>query len=78
MILIPAIDIKDKKCVRLFKGDFDKETIYSPYQNISVQHIASPINPIILQNGHLFYQTILNLLEVERPETYKFLTIYQT
>tara|TARA_B100001750_G_scaffold238865_1_gene246064 strand:- start:617 stop:1348 length:732 start_codon:yes stop_codon:yes gene_type:complete len=29
MILIPAIDIKDKKCVRLFKGDFDKETIYS-------------------------------------------------
>ena len=29
MILIPAIDIKDKKCVRLYKGDYDKETIYS-------------------------------------------------
>tara|TARA_Y100001970_G_scaffold115211_2_gene143605 strand:+ start:27352 stop:28086 length:735 start_codon:yes stop_codon:yes gene_type:complete len=29
MILIPAIDIKDKKCVRLLKGDYSKETIYS-------------------------------------------------
>ena len=29
MFLIPAIDIKDQKCVRLFKGDFDKETVYS-------------------------------------------------
>ncbi|MBT89105.1 MAG: 1-(5-phosphoribosyl)-5-[(5-phosphoribosylamino)methylideneamino]imidazole-4-carboxamide isomerase [Spirochaetales bacterium] len=29
MLLIPAIDIKDQKCVRLFKGDFDKQTIYS-------------------------------------------------
>ena len=39
----------------------NKETIYSPYQNISVQHVASPVNPVIIQNGHLFYQTILNL-----------------
>lgn len=29
MILIPAIDIKNQKCVRLFKGDFAKEKIYS-------------------------------------------------
>jgi phosphoribosylformimino-5-aminoimidazole carboxamide ribotide isomerase len=29
MFLIPAIDIKDQKCVRLFKGNFEKETIYS-------------------------------------------------
>ena len=29
MLLIPAIDIRNKKCVRLFKGDFEKETIYS-------------------------------------------------
>ena len=29
MVLIPAIDIKDKKCVRLLKGDYNKETIYS-------------------------------------------------
>jgi phosphoribosylformimino-5-aminoimidazole carboxamide ribotide isomerase len=29
MIIIPAIDIKDGRCVRLFQGDFDKQTIYS-------------------------------------------------
>lgn len=29
MILIPAIDIKNQKCVRLYKGDFAKEKIYS-------------------------------------------------
>ena len=29
MILIPAIDIKDKKCVRLYKGDYSKQTVYS-------------------------------------------------
>lgn len=29
MIIIPAIDIKDSKCVRLFQGNFDKKTIYS-------------------------------------------------
>ena len=29
MILIPAIDIKNQKCVRLYKGDFTKEKIYS-------------------------------------------------
>ena len=31
MILIPAIDIKDGKVVRLFQGDFDKQTDYDPY-----------------------------------------------
>ena len=28
MKIFPAIDIKDKKCVRLVKGDFDKKTEY--------------------------------------------------
>ncbi|MEL0235712.1 MAG: 1-(5-phosphoribosyl)-5-[(5-phosphoribosylamino)methylideneamino]imidazole-4-carboxamide isomerase [Pelagibacteraceae bacterium] len=28
MKIFPAIDIKDKKCVRLMKGDFDKKTEY--------------------------------------------------
>jgi phosphoribosylformimino-5-aminoimidazole carboxamide ribotide isomerase len=28
MLLIPAIDLKDGKCVRLFKGRFDKTTVY--------------------------------------------------
>ena len=26
MKILPAIDIKDKKCVRLVKGDFDNKT----------------------------------------------------
>ena len=28
MLLIPAIDLKDGRCVRLFKGDFNEETRY--------------------------------------------------
>jgi phosphoribosylformimino-5-aminoimidazole carboxamide ribotide isomerase len=28
MLIIPAIDIKDGRCVRLFQGDMEKETIY--------------------------------------------------
>jgi len=33
MKIFPAIDIKDKKCVRLLQGNFDNQTIYdqSPY-----------------------------------------------
>lgn len=29
MIIFPAIDIRDGKCVRLLKGDFTKETVFS-------------------------------------------------
>lgn len=29
MNIIPAIDIKDGKCVRLYQGDYDKETVFS-------------------------------------------------
>jgi len=29
MQLIPAIDLKEGRCVRLFKGDFDAETVYA-------------------------------------------------
>ena len=29
MKIFPAIDIKNKKCVRLVKGDFDKKTEYT-------------------------------------------------
>ena len=28
MLIIPAIDIKDGRCVRLFQGEMDQETIY--------------------------------------------------
>ncbi len=29
MYIIPAIDLKEGKCVRLFRGDYSKETVYS-------------------------------------------------
>ena len=29
MLIMPAVDIKDGKCVRLVKGDFDKKSIYN-------------------------------------------------
>ncbi len=28
MLIIPAIDLKDGRCVRLFQGDMDQETVY--------------------------------------------------
>ncbi len=31
MIIIPAIDLKDGKCVRLFKGDEDQVTVFSDH-----------------------------------------------
>ncbi len=31
MLIIPAIDLKDGRCVRLYQGDMDKETVY--YEN---------------------------------------------
>ena len=38
MIILPAIDIKDGKCVRLIKGDFDQITSYenSPYDQAKI------------------------------------------
>ena len=29
MIIIPAIDLKDGKCVRLAQGDFSRMTVYA-------------------------------------------------
>ena len=31
MLIIPAIDIRNGKCVRLFKGDFARETVFSDH-----------------------------------------------
>ena len=44
MKIFPAIDIKDKKCVRLIKGDFDNKTEYE----------TSPINQACKYNDHGF------------------------
>ena len=50
MKIFPAIDIKDKKCVRLVKGDFDNKTVYetspieqaSKYKAVSYTHLTLP------------------------------------
>ena len=46
MKIFPAIDIKDKKCVRLLKGSFDNQTIYeqSPYDQASKYKDAGLLN----------------------------------
>lgn len=52
LTIILSLDLKNKK-----------ETIYSPYQNITVERLKTPLNPVILQTSHLFYQAMLNLSE---------------
>jgi phosphoribosylformimino-5-aminoimidazole carboxamide ribotide isomerase len=37
-MIIPAIDIKDGRCVRLFQGEMDKETIYFDNPMDAAQH----------------------------------------
>ena len=46
MILFPAIDLKDGKCVRLVQGDFNKSTTYnnSPLDPVSYTHLTLPTN----------------------------------
>ena len=44
MKIFPAIDIKDKKCVRLVKGDFDNKTEYK----------ISPIDQVRKYEDHGF------------------------
>jgi phosphoribosylformimino-5-aminoimidazole carboxamide ribotide isomerase len=38
MLIIPAIDIKDGRCVRLFQGEMDKETIYFEDPVVAARH----------------------------------------
>ena len=49
MKIFPAIDIKDKKCVRLIKGNFDNKTEY----NISPVEQASKYKEYGFQNLHV-------------------------
>src|SRR6266403_5385402 len=38
MLIIPAIDLKDGRCVRLFRGEMDKETIYFEDPVVAARH----------------------------------------
>ena len=37
MKIFPAIDIKDKKCVRLIKGDFENKNALQSFQKILLE-----------------------------------------
>ena len=51
MKIFPAIDIKDKKCVRLIKGDFENKTEYK----ISPVEQASKYKDHGFKNLHIVY-----------------------
>ena len=68
MKIFPAIDIKDKKCVRLIKGDFDKKTVYeiSPVEQARIykDHGFKNLHIVDL-DGALTGETI-NLIIIEQ------------
>ncbi len=49
MLVVPAIDLKDQRCVRLYQGDYEKETIYGD-------------NPVAIAQG--FQQSGAQLIHV--------------
>ena len=63
MIIFPAIDIKDGKCVRLVKGDFNQMTSYkkSPFEQAKIyfengfKNIQNETKRS--QKTHLIYET---------------------
>ena len=63
MKIFPAIDIKDKKCVRLIKGDFNNKTEYE----------TSPVDQAGKYKDHGFKNfTILNNINFIPTNVWKF------
>ena len=50
MLIIPAIDIKNGKCVRLSQGQMDKETIYELIKTIAFFDNFTEVVPAFLYN----------------------------
>ena len=48
MKIFPAIDIKDKKCVRLVKGDFDNKTEYKYHQLSKLANLKTMVLKIYI------------------------------
>ena len=67
MKIFPAIDIKDKKCVRLLKGDFDSQTIYkqSPFDQALRYKDAGLINLHIVDLDGALSGELVNLKIIE-------------
>ena len=67
MIIFPAIDIKDKKCVRLLKGNFDNQTIYnqSPFEQASKYKDHGLLNLHIVDLDGALKGELINLNIIE-------------
>ena len=58
IIFVFSLDIKNKN-----------NTIYSPYQNITVDHFSTPLSPSVIKTSNTFYQAVLNLSESTKNMT---------
>ena len=67
MKIFPAIDIKDKKCVRLLKGDFDNQTTYeqSPFEQALKYKDAGLLNLHIIDLDGALSGELVNLKIIE-------------
>jgi phosphoribosylformimino-5-aminoimidazole carboxamide ribotide isomerase len=67
MKIFPAIDIKDKKCVRLLKGNFDNQTTYkqSPYDQASKYKDEGFVNLHIVDLDGALTGELVNLDVIE-------------
>jgi phosphoribosylformimino-5-aminoimidazole carboxamide ribotide isomerase len=67
MKIFPAIDVKDKKCVRLLKGNFDDQTTYkqSPYDQASKYKDAGLFNLHIVDLDGALSGDVVNLDIIE-------------
>ena len=67
MKIFPAIDIKDKKCVRLLKGNFDNQTTYeqSPYDQASKYKDAGFLNLHIVDLDGALSGELINIDVIE-------------
>ena len=67
MKIFPAIDIKDKKCVRLLKGNFDNQTTYeqSPYDQALKYKEAGLLNLHLVDLDGALSGELVNLEIIE-------------
>ena len=67
MKIFPAIDIKDKKCIRLLKGNFDNQTTYkqSPYDQALKYKEAGLLNLHIVDLDGALSGELVNLEIIE-------------
>jgi phosphoribosylformimino-5-aminoimidazole carboxamide ribotide isomerase len=67
MKIFPAIDIKDKKCVRLIKGDFDSQTTYeqSPFDQALKYKDAGLLNLHMVDLDGALTGKLVNLKIIE-------------